>query len=69
MNKFVRFDPDANKPHKVSMVVCLRCLKRWVAVRPVGTRLVQLQLQCPGCRMDGGAIETGEDISGDGAGQ
>lgn len=61
MGDVVKLDLDANKPHKVSIVVCLRCLHRWTAVRPVGTRLSQLW--CPGCRMDGGAIETGEDIS------
>ena len=55
------FNPDVNKPHVVSVVICLRCLHRWTAVRPEGTRLVDLQ--CPACRMDGGVIETGEDIS------
>lgn len=67
MSKPLKFDPDANKPHKVSVVVCLRCLHRWVAVRPVSTRLVQLR--CPACRMDGGVIETGEDISDECPGQ
>lgn len=61
MGKPLKFDPAANKPHKVSVVVCLRCLKRWVAVRPQENDLLA-ELQCPGCRMKGGAIETGQDL-------
>lgn len=51
---------EENLPHKVSEVVCLKCLHRWIAVRPVGTKLKQLE--CPEC---GGfyAIETGEEIN------
>ena len=51
------------KPHKVSEVVCLKCLKRWIAVRPFETKLIALQ--CPGCKMQGYAIETGEEIDED----
>ena len=46
--------------HKVSIVICLRCYKRWVSVRPVDTLLVDLV--CPNCEMDGFVIETGEDL-------
>lgn len=48
------------KPHKVSEVVCLKCLKRWIAVRPNETMLVDLE--CPECGAVGFAIETGEEI-------
>lgn len=51
-------DINANVPHKVSEVVCLSCLKRWISVRPVGTRLTELE--CPCCHKQGFAIETGE---------
>lgn len=46
-------------PHKVSEVVCLKCLGRWVAVRPVGTKLVDLE--CKSCG-PGFVIETGEEL-------
>lgn len=44
--------------HKVSQVICLRCFRRWIAGRPVDTRLDELQ--CPSCNEQGFAIETGE---------
>lgn len=65
---------DANKiipieekmPHKVSEVICVRCCRRWLAVRPKGTLLKSLE--CPGCGQTGGVIETGEEIDGTGRG-
>lgn len=50
---------DENKPHKVSEVICVKCLHRWIAVRPVGTHLSDLE--CPNCG-PGYVIETGEII-------
>ena len=44
--------------HKVSQVICLFCFRRWIAERPVDTRLDELE--CPGCGQQGFAIETGE---------
>lgn len=52
--------------HKVSEVICLCCLHRWIAVRPVGTLLIELE--CPKCHEQGATIETGEEleeVSGD----
>ena len=49
----------ANQPHIVSEVVCLKCLKRWIAVRPEGTLLIDLE--CKNCGA-GYVIETGERI-------
>lgn len=46
--------------HKVSMVICLKCYKRWIAVRPVGLRLVDIV--CPNCELPGTVIETGEEL-------
>lgn len=43
---------------KVSEVICLRCYARWIAARPMETRLSDLE--CPTCRGIGYAIETGE---------
>lgn len=53
-------DINENKPHKVSEVICLSCLNRWIAVRPVGTKLKELE--CPCCHTQGFVIETGEVI-------
>ena len=44
--------------HKVSEVICLKCMYRWKAARPVQTKLCQLE--CPNCKEIDGAIETGE---------
>jgi predicted nucleic-acid-binding Zn-ribbon protein len=57
MSKII--DINQNKPHKFSMVICLKCYKRWVAVRPEETRLVELE--CAKCGQ-GFVIETGEEI-------
>lgn len=51
---------EEKMPHKVSEVICVRCLKRWIGVRPEGTKLKDLE--CPGCHMTGAVIETGEEI-------
>ena len=58
------FADEEDKPHKVSMVVCLNCGKRWVAVRPLGTKLTDLE--CPQCHTQGAATETGEELEDDG---
>ncbi len=44
--------------HKVSEVICLKCYWRWKAARPIQTRLDKLE--CPVCKSQGYAIETGE---------
>ena len=46
--------------HKISEVICLKCLYRWLAVRPVGTPLKDLE--CPNCKQVWYVIETGEEI-------
>ena len=51
---------EEKMPHKVSEVMCVRCVRRWIDVRPVGVQLKDLM--CPGCGETGGVIETGEDI-------
>jgi len=51
---------DENTPHKVSEVICVQCAYRWLAVRPVVTRLKDLE--CPWCGKQGFVIETGEVI-------
>lgn len=51
---------EESLPHKTSEVVCLGCLKRWIAVRPMATLLKDLE--CPQCGKQGYVIETGEII-------
>lgn len=59
MNEKV-IDITSKVSHEVSEVVCLKCLTRWISVRPFNTRLVELE--CPGCSEIGFVIETGEEI-------
>ena len=60
MNECKTIDISDNQPHKVSEVICVKCLKRWIAVRPVGCMLKDIE--CPGCGR-GYVIETGEDYN------
>jgi len=53
-------DITANQPHEVSEVMCWKCGKRWISVRPVGTLLKDLE--CPQCHAQGGAFKTGQDL-------
>lgn len=53
-------DIDELQPHKVSMVICLKCYKRWISVRNAKTRLIEIQ--CPQCHEVGYVIETGESL-------
>lgn len=50
-----------NDPHKVSEVICVRCAKRWICVRPSEVKLIDLK--CPECKNQGYVIETGEIIT------
>lgn len=55
-----KIDINENIPHKVSEVICIKCGYRWIAVRPTVTML--RDLECPKCKLQGFAIETGEVI-------
>ena len=50
---------EQNLSHKVSEVICLKCLNRWIAARPEDTLLKQLECSLCG---KGFVIETGEEI-------
>ena len=52
---------EENLPHKVSEVICLSCLFRWIAVRPCVCKLKDIE--CPLCNQQGYVIETGEIIN------
>ena len=51
---------EDNLPHEISEVICLKCLKRWIAVYPEETLLKELQ--CPQCEEQGYVIKTGQII-------
>lgn len=57
MSKVV--DINENTPHKVSEVICVAYCKRWIAVRPIGCKLKDIE--CPQCHKQGCVIETGEE--------
>lgn len=46
-------------PQRISMVICLKCYKRWIAQRPVETMLEDLECRVCG---QGFVIETGEQL-------
>lgn len=52
---------EAYLPHKVSEVICVKCGKRWIAVRPEKTLLKSLV--CENCG-PGFVIETWEEMDG-----
>ena len=53
-------DIEENEPHKVSEVICVKCGKRWLAVRHIDVKLKTLH--CDKCGA-GFVIETGEIIN------
>lgn len=53
---------EAYLHHEISEVVCLKCLKRWIAVYPSKTLLKELQCQCGEI---GFVIKTGQTIPED----
>ena len=52
---------EENMPHIVSEVMCAKCLYRWIAVRPVATKLTSIE--CPNCGLKGYVFETGEILN------
>lgn len=52
-------DIEANLPHAVSEVICVKCGHRWISVRHNTTLLKELE--CPNCGK-GFVIETGQEI-------
>lgn len=53
-------DIEANLPHKVSEVMCVNCLHRWLSVYPEETLLKDLE--CPECSEVGYVICTGQNL-------
>ena len=57
MDNIIRI--EKNIPHTVSEVICVKCGKRWICVRPEDTLLKDIE--CPECG-SGYVIETGQNI-------
>lgn len=51
---------EEKMPHKVSEVICVKCGKRWIDVRP--SCVLLKDMECAGCGLAGFVIETGEEI-------
>lgn len=60
----MNIDFNANRPHEVTELICLRCLKRWIGVYPLGVLLKNIE--CPNCGEDGAVIKTGQNLEEDG---
>ncbi len=60
MNNVIELESSLS--YKASEVVCLKCLHRWLAVRPEDALLKNLE--CPNCGKQGFTIETGEELKG-----
>lgn len=54
---------EARKPHSVSEVICVKCGKRWISVRPEGMLLKDID--CENCGA-GYVIETGQVLDMEG---
>lgn len=50
---------EANLPHTISEVICLKCLYRWISVRPI--KVFLKDIECPNCGR-GFVIETGQSM-------
>lgn len=50
---------EEHTPYAVSEVICVKCHKRWISVRPQKTLLKDIE--CPNCGK-GYVIKTGEEM-------
>lgn len=50
---------EANLPHEVSELICLKCLSRWIGVYPSSTQLKEIQCKCG---EKGYVIKTGQSL-------
>lgn len=50
---------EKNMEHTISEVVCLKCLHRWICVRPSSVLLKEIECTCGST---GYVIETGQEL-------
>jgi len=53
---------DAGLPHVISELICIKCGKRFICVRP-DVELLLKNIECSSCNAIGFMIETGEDMN------
>lgn len=53
---------EADTPFKISEVICIHCKRRWIAIRPEGTMLKDIECPSGHIPKTGYVIETGEEI-------
>lgn len=58
MNKVINIEDHLKVGHEVSEVICVKCGYRWIAVRPEGTLLKDIECEYCG---QGFVIETGQE--------
>lgn len=59
MGKIIRFRKTQTKEYAVSELVCLKCLRRWIAVYPRDLPLCQIECKCGEV---GYVIHTGQEL-------
>jgi hypothetical protein len=57
----VIIDFNANNPHEIAELLCVRCLKRWIGCYPVGVLLKEIE--CPNCGENGAVVKTGQNLA------
>lgn len=58
MHKVIHLE-EYHLPHNVAEVICLKCLKRWIAVYPEETPLKDIECTCGEV---GYVIKTGQEL-------
>lgn len=53
-------DISEKQEHIVAELICIRCCKRWISVRPA--TLLLRNMECPYCKAYGGVIMTGQEL-------
>lgn len=53
-------DISEKQEHIVAELICIRCCKRWISVRPA--TLLLSKMECPYCKAYGGVIMTGQEL-------
>ena len=59
MGKIIKFRKVQSKEYVVSELICLKCLRRWIAVYPRDTPLSQIECKCGEV---GYVIHTGQEL-------
>lgn len=53
-------DINEKQEHIITELICIRCCKRWISVRPA--TLLLSKMECPYCKAYGSVIMTGQEL-------